>query len=359
MTDQRNVKLAKILVDYSVKVKPKDKVAITCHAPEGLPLAKEVYKAVLLKKGLPYLELAPGDLQYFYFKHATLEQIKTKPEISLFVANWADKFVSIVADKNDRELANVDHHKVLVKTKINEPVREIIMKKPWVLTYFPTFSMAHSASLSLEELEEFYYKACIRDWEKEAQKLNTLKKLLDKAETIRVIGKNTNLLLSLKGRNFEVCAGKYNMPDGEVFGCPLETQTEGHIYFDFPSIYQGKVVEGAYFEFIKGRVVKYDARSHKEFLGHTLNLDQGAKTLGEFAIGTNYGITQCMLNTLFDEKIGGTIHLALGCAYEENKDGGGKNKSAIHWDFVKDMRIKGSQVIADGKIVLKDGQIFV
>lgn len=357
MTDQRNARLAKILVDYSVKVKPKDKVAITCHSTEGLPLAKEVFKAVLLKRGLPYLELASGDLQYFYFKHASLEQIKTKPEISLFVANWADKFISVVADKNDRELANVDHHKLLLKTKTNEPVREKIMKKPWVLTYYPTYSMAHSASLSLEELEDFYYRACLRDWEKEAKKLHKLKQLLDKANTIHILGQKTNLTLGFVNRTFQVCAGQYNMPDGEVFGCPMETKTEGYIYFDFPSIYHGKVVEGAYFEFKAGRVVKINAQTNKEFLERTINIDNGAKILGEFAIGTNYGITRCMLNTLFDEKIGGTIHLALGCAYEADKDGGGNNKSAIHWDFVKDMRIKGSQVMADGIIVLKDGQI--
>lgn len=358
MTDPRNKKLAKILVEYSIKVKPKDKVLINCYSPEGLPLAKEVYKQVLLKRAYPHLDLSPGDLSFFYFKNATIEQIKTKPEIGLFLARWADKFINIVAEKNDRELANIDPKKILLKAKVNEPVKDIILKKPWVLTYYPTFSMAQTSRLSLEEMEDFYFKACLLDWPKEAKKLKKLKKILNDAQEIKVIGEKTDLKLSFKGRTFQVCAGTHNMPDGEIFSCPLETKTEGKIYFDFPSLRHGKEVIGAFFVFKNGKVVKFDAEKNKEFLKESLDIDKGARRLGEFAIGTNFGITRFMFNTLFDEKIGGTIHLALGNAYPEKEPGGGKNKSAIHWDFVKDMRKKGSKVIVDGKVILKEGKIF-
>ncbi len=359
MTDPRNTKLAKILVDYSTKVKKGDKVLISCHSHDGLSLVKEIYKLVLLKGGLPYLDLVPADLQYFYFKNASLEQIKTKPEIGLFLANWADKFISVVAEKNDRELANIDPQRILLKTKVNESVKKIILENPWVVTYYPTFSMAQTASLSLEEMEDFYFKACLCDWEKEGKKLTNLKHKLDGAAKIRVLGKKTDLTLSFTGRTFQVCAGQYNMPDGEVFSAPLETKTNGYIYFDFPSLYQSKEVTEAFFVFKNGRVVDFNAEKNKDFLAKTLEVDKGVKTLGEFAIGTNYGIDRFILNTLFDEKIGGTVHLALGCAYPEKEPGGGKNQSAIHWDFVKDMRLPGSQVIVDGKTVLKDGKVFV
>lgn len=358
MADPRNKKLAQILIEYSIKVKAKDKVLINCSGPEGLALAREVYKQVLLKKAYPHLELAAGDLKYFYFKNATLEQIKVKPEIGLFLANWADKFVNIVAEKNDRELANADPKKIVLKTKVNQPIKDIVLKKPWVFTFYPTFSLAQSASLSLEEMEDFYFKACLLDWQKQASKLKKLKKVLDNAKEVKIIGERTNLSLSFKTRTFQICAGTHNMPDGEIFSAPRETKTEGEIYFDFPSLRQGKEVRGAFFVFKQGKVVKFDAQKNKAFLKESLAIDKGAKRLGEFALGTNYNIKRFMYNTLFDEKIGGTIHLALGNAYPETESGGGKNKSAIHWDFVKDMRKKGSELIVDGKVVLKNGEIF-
>jgi len=358
MFDIRHQKLAKILINYSIRVKKGDKVLIKCSSLKGLPLAKEVYKQILLKKAFPHLELSSGDLSYFYFKNATLEQIKSKPKISLFLAQWADKFVNIVADINNRQLANVKSEKILLKAKTARPIQDIFLKKPWVLTYYPTASLAQSASLSLEEMEDFYFQACLRPWQKEAQKMKALKQILDGAKEIEVIGGKTHLFLSFKNRTFAVCAAEYNMPDGEIFSCPLETETNGEIYFDFPSLRQGKIVKGASFTFKKGKVVKFSAEENEDFLKQTLAIDKGVKTLGEFALGTNYDIQHFMYNTLFDEKIGGTIHLALGNAYPENEPGGGKNKSAIHWDFVKDMRKKGSLVLVDGKEVLKNGKIL-
>lgn len=359
MVDPRNIKLAKILVDYSVYIKKDEKVLINCYATDGLPLAKEIYKEVLLKGAYPYLDLSPGDLQFFYFNNASFDQLKTEPEIGLFLANWADKYIAVVAEKNSRELANIDPQRILLKTKANERVKEIMLKKPWVITYYPTYSMAQGAKLSLEEMEDLYYTACLQDWSKEAVKLSKLKKLLDDANEIKVIGEKTNLILGFKNRKFKICAGEYNMPDGEIFSAPQETIVGGYIYFDFPSLYQGKEVYGAEFVFKQGKVINFDAKTNKEFLTQILKIDLGAKSLGEFAIGTNYGINRFMFNTLFDEKIGGTIHLALGSAYPEAEEGGGKNQSAIHWDFVKDMRKKGSQVLADGKAILKDGKILV
>jgi aminopeptidase len=175
---------------------------------------------------------------------------------------------------------------------------------------------------------------------------------------VEVIGQRTNLSFSLKGRLAKVCDGKYNMPDGEVYGAPLDGTMNGEIYFDFPSLRFGKEVRGIYLKFSQGKVVQASALQHQTYLKKALKTDAGASRPGEFAFGANYGIQRFMLNTLFDEKIGGTIHLALGKAFEE-KEGGGKNQSAIHWDLVKDMRKKGSKVMIDGKTVLKEGKLLV
>jgi len=358
MIDLRNKKLAKILVDYSVEVKKEDKVLVECTDPRGLGLAKEVYKLVLLKKAYPYLLLGTEDLSYFFFKNASKKQLIKKPEIFDFMADWLDKSIRIRAMKNDRALSNVKSEKILLRQKTTRKVVDKILKKPWVITYYPTESMAQSASMSLDELEDFYFKACLRDWEKIGFQLKKIKKIMDNAQKIEVIGERTKLSFSLKGRLAQVCDGKFNMPDGEVFAAPLDGTMSGEIYFDFPSLRFGKEIRDIWLKFKNGKVVGSSAKQNEDFLKKALQTDVGASRPGEFAIGANYGIKRFMFNTLFDEKIGGTIHLALGKAYEE-KEGGGKNKSAIHWDLVKDMRKKGSKVVVNGRVFLQDGKILL
>ena len=173
---------------------------------------------------------------------------------------------------------------------------------------------------------------------------------MDKGKVVRLIGKDTDLTFSIENRLAKACFGERNVPDGEVFLCPVEETIEGKVYFDLPTTAFGREVQGIYLEFKKGKVVKAKAEIGQEVLEKMLATDDGAKHVGEFAIGTNPNIKQAMKNTLFDEKIAGTIHIALGRAYSE-KRGGGKNKSAIHWDLVKDMRVKGSAILIDGKKV--------
>jgi len=357
MIDERVKKLALILVDYSIKVKLKDKVFVSCSDPLGLPLAKEVYKLVLKKGAYPFLMLGTEDLDYFTFKNASLAQLKKKPEVLDFITDWLDKSIKIKAAKNDRALANISSERILLRQKAVRGILNKQIKKPWVITYYPTASMAQSAGMSLDELEDFYFSSCLQDWGKIKLKLLKVKKIMDKAKKVEIKGYKTNLSFSLKGRLSRVAAGECNMPDGEIFSAPLDGTMNGEIYFDFPSLHSGKVVKGIFLKFKEGKVVRASALQNEIHLKKVLKTDIGASRPGEFAIGANYGIKKAILNTLFDEKIGGTIHLALGKAYEE-KEGGGINKSSIHWDLVKDMRKKGSQVIIDGKTVLKDGKIF-
>jgi len=359
MTDPRNKKLAKILVEYSVGVKKGDKVVINCTSKSGLPLARPVYRLVLLKNAFPYLQLQDEYLDYVYYQYASKEQLSKKPEISLFVARWADKFINIIAESNPKELANIKPSKQALRARTIKVVKDIILNKKWVTTYYPTFGMAYASSMSLHELKDFYFKTCLKDWQKEKQKMKKLKKFLDDGRQVQIIGWKTNLRFSLKGRQACICAGEYNMPDGEVFAAPLEDSVEGSVYFDFPSVYAGKEVNGVNLTFKKGKVVSFSSTTHQRFLQQMLHTDAGAKKLGEFGVGTNYAISHFMQNILFDEKMGGTIHLAVGSSYPKKELGGGKNKSAIHWDLIKDMRKNGSKILIDGKVILKDGKIIL
>jgi len=358
MIDPRSKKLAEILVNYSIEVKKEEKVLIKCSDTAGLPLAKEIYKLVLLKKAHPYLLLGTEDLSYFFFKNASQKQLIKAPEVLNFITDWLDKSIRIGAMKNDRALSNIKSERILLRQKTVRKVFDKILKKPWVITYYPTESMAQSASMSLDELEDFYFKACLRDWENIGNKLEKIKKVMDNAIKVEIIGRRTKLCFSLKGRLAKTCAGHYNMPDGEVYSAPLDGTMNGEIYFEFPSLRSGRKIRDIWLKFKNGKVIKSSASYNQNYLKKALQIDTGASMPGEFAFGANYGIKRCMLNTLFDEKIGGTIHIALGKAYDE-KEGGGKNKSTIHWDLVKDMREKGSKVIIDGKTVLQDGRILV
>lgn len=356
MIDQRVTKLAQILTRHSIKIKKGDKVLISANR-DAWPLAKEVYKLCLKAEALPHSVYSPGDLDYFFYQNATSTQLHQKPDIDLFLANWADKFVRLYSDTNSRTLANINPKRLMITAKINEPIKKIMLKKPWVLTQFPSHSMAQSAGISLDELEDIYFQACLQDWPKIGQTLKKLKSRLDNAQKVEVIGEKTHLTLSFSNRLFQVADGRYNMPDGEVFGAPLDQKTEGQVYFDFPSLRSGNLVEDVTLTFKKGQVVKAVAQKGNQYLQTTLKTDLGAKRLGEFAIGTNYGIKKPILNTLFDEKIGGTIHMALGSAYED-KEGGGTNRSAIHWDLIKSMTKPSSVVLVNNKPILKNGKLL-
>lgn len=356
MNDHRNTQLADILVNYSIKAKPKERIMVRLSNPIGLPLAREVYKKLILAGAHPYVDISDESTAKYFFDYANEDQLTSKPEIAKFLADWADKTITIVADVNTRELAGADHHKILTRAKLLKPIRDISIKKPWVLTYYPTPAMAQDANMGYEDFCDFFYSACIRDWKKEEKYLKKLADIVTNAKVIEIKGVMTNLRMSAKGRVFIPCAGQYNMPDGEFFTAPVDDSVEGEVYFNYPLLRQGKMIRDIHLWFEKGKVVKAAASEHEDFLHKILDTDEGARRLGEFAIGTNKGVQNYMHNVLFDEKMYGTVHMALGEAYEECK---GTNKSAIHMDIVKDMTPKGSSVIADGKVILKDGKIMV
>jgi aminopeptidase len=239
------------------------------------------------------------------------------------------------------------------RRKVTKPISELILKKDnWVILEYPTNALAQDAEMSLEEYQDFVFDACNIDWSAIEKKQTKLKEVFDKGEEVHILGEDTDLTFSIKGRTANKCYGTRNMPDGEVFLAPVDDSANGHIKYTFPVIYMGKEVDGVKLWFENGKVIKATAEKNEEFLKEMIAMDEGASRLGEFGIGMNYNIQKFTKQILFDEKIGGTIHLALGMAY---KEGGGVNESALHWDMIKDLR-KGGKIILDGKTVQENGK---
>ncbi len=352
MTDPRLTTLATILVTQCIETKPMEKVWIRLTDSAGLPLAKEVYKQVILAGALPQLDIAAEGLGSWFLRHASQQQISAYPELFEFQAKHCDKSVMIVADQNLADLMGVEKNNLRIREKIVRPMKEIIMSKPWVLTYYPTASMAQGANMNLELLEDFYFTATNQNWSKVEKEMVKLVQKLKDAD-LHIVGEQTDLYMSTKGRVWIADDWKANMPGGEVFTSPIDNSVEGHVYFNYPLQRQGRMMRDIHLWFEKGQVVKATASENEDLLHHILDTDDGARRLGEVAIGGNPGIQEYMNNVLFDEKMKGTIHMAIGQSFKECK---GVNTSAVHMDMIKNMRIKGSFVKANGEMVLKDGK---
>ncbi len=355
MGDPRIKRLAEILTGWSIKIKKGDIIELN-FGVDAKELALEAYKLILQKGAIPVLHAAVPGFAYNYYKYATEEQLKKFPKIAMYEAKNTAGSIGIGADYNTKELTSIEPKKIALRSKTTRKVKDIDIKKDnWVICEFPTNALAQDAEMSLEEFEDFVYSACLKDWAKESKKQDKLKEVLDKGKRVRIVAKDTDLTFSIEGRMSRKCDGKRNMPDGEVFIAPVEDSTEGHIKYTYPAIYGGREVDGVYLEFHKGKVVKATAAKGEAFLKEMLKTDKGSRKLGEFGVGVNFGIKKFVKQILFDEKIGGTIHLALGMAYPE---GGGRNKSAVHWDMIKDLR-KGGAFYIDGKCIEKNGEFLI
>lgn len=358
MVDERIKKLAKIIVDYSVYIKKGDKVIISAGTIAE-PLVKEIYKRIIDVGAYPMLNIGFSGLSYYYYKNASKEQLKNFPKFFNYQVKNADAFIGIGAPANARELANVEPSRIAIRTKVTQPITNYIVNEKKkirrVSLDFPTNALAQDADMSLSEYEDFLYGACLQDWKKLSKRMYKTKRVLDKGKVFHIVAKDTDLKIGIKNRPFIVDDAKENMPGGEIFNAPLEKTTEGHIRFTYPAIRSGKEVTNIYLEFKKGKVVKATADKNQDFLRKMIKTDAGSQYLGEIGIGFNPKVTKFSKNLLFDEKLSHTIHLALGMAYTEC---GGTNKSALHWDIVKDLR-NGGKIYLDGKLVNKNGKWLV
>ncbi|MCD8485157.1 aminopeptidase [Candidatus Woesebacteria bacterium] len=356
MLDPRYTQLAEILVHKCVETRPGDHVWIRSISTESLPLAREVYKQIVLAGAHPIYDISDDAVSAFFYKHATAEQLNHKPDVMEFVATLADKTITIVGEPNKRELANTDPKKIVERSRLIRPVKDVIMAKPWVLTYVPTHGMAQDAQMSYDEFEDFYFTATNRNWQEVQDRMQSYAKFLTDAKDLHIVGEKTDLHMSVQGRTWIYDDWKANMPGGEVFTSPVANTVEGEIFFSFPLLRQGKIIRDIHLFFENGKVVKATASEGQDALEHLLDTDEDARRLGEVAIGGNPGITSYMYNMLFDEKMAGTIHCALGQGFEEC---GGETQSALHMDIVKDMTTPGSTITVDGKLFMKDGKIVL
>lgn len=361
--------LARILLDHSLKIKAKEKVLISVSDNGAFGLTKAVFIETLKRGAYPMLDTEIawsqgrsnlGGFAYQFYHWANEWQLGHVPrEVIEAKIKWADAYVRIVSDDNVRELANISPEKISLRARLVRPLMDpMIDSNRWILTYYPTPGMAQEAGMALDELREFYYDACLVDYRKMQEELKGLEKVMDEGKEMRIVGRQTDLRVKITGRLAQACFGERNIPDGECFLAPVTNGVNGEVYLDLPTLAYGHKVEGVHLQFEEGKVVYAKAEQGDEFLQKMLETDPGARYLGELAIGANYNITHAMLNTLFDEKIGGTIHMALGRAYKE-KRGGGENESAIHWDIVKDMRWPGSVLTIDERIILKNGKLRI
>lgn len=353
--DERIIKLAKILVHYSARVKKGESVQIVSDA-NAAPLVTAVYEEVVKAGAYPRLHVGIDGLAYIFYKNAQEHQLKHFPEVDMFEIKKTDAIIYIDGSSNKREMSSIEPKKMAMRRKVLEPISKYRVKHTkWVITLYPTHAYAQDADMSLSEFQEFVYGATNQDWEKISKQMTRKQSYLQKCKTIRIRGKDTDISMSVKGMKWVLGNGRHNMPCGEIFTAPVPNSVEGYITYDYPAVYSGKEVDGIKLEFRNGKVVRMVARKNEDFLKQMISMDAGACYLGEFGIGTNYGIRKFIKNILFDEKIGGTIHLALGQAYEECN---GKNKSALHWDMIKDLR-QGGEIIANGKIIQKNGKFRI
>jgi len=353
MFDPRLTEVAKILVDYSAKVQKGDKVYL--HSSYlALPLAQEVYRRVIRLGAFPRVQLSAPEFEYILAKEGSDEQLQYVPESLMQAFQECQVYIGLGASLNGRMMSNVDFHKVGLRDKALLPILNYrVNRMRWVIARYPTPTMAHDAFMADDEFADFYFDAMIQDWEKQNEIQDKIKARLEKADKVQILGHNTDLTFSIKNRPATKCVGQYNMPDGEIFCAPWENSTEGYIEFTYPALENGAEFPGVYLEFSQGRVVKAVTTGNQQQFDQLLATDEGAKVFGEFGIGTNYQINKFTRNTLFDEKIGGTIHLALGNAYEESL---GTNSSAIHVDIVKDLRDNG-KILLDG-VALQENGVF-
>lgn len=366
MKDIRLEKLANLLVNYSTNVKPGDNVYIRADEA-AIPYIIEVSKAVVKKGGNVTYTIIVPEINEYILKNADDKQLNYPNQLYSKIVTEADVWLTAWGSNNTRINANIASEKIRMQDLSNAKAKEIYFKRSasgelrWCGTQFPTNAEAQEADMSLAEYEDFVYGAGLLDeddpisqWKNISKKQERWVKYLDTKKMLHIVSKGTDIKINIDGRKWINCDGRVNFPDGEIFTSPVEYDINGHITFSFPAIFNGKMVENVHLEVKDGKVVNANASKGEDFLLSCLDTDKGSRYFGEVAIGTNYGIKKFTKNILFDEKIGGTIHMAVGAAMGEAR---GINKSAIHWDMICDMR-DGGEIYADNELFYKNGEFI-
>lgn len=366
MPDPRVEKLAAVLVDYSTAVRPGDLVLIEARPLAG-PLIKAVHRRVLEAGAHPQVRLGLDGVAETLLRDGSDAQLDWIAQARFIDMERSSVRISLDAAQNTRALSGVDPARQAQVGRARRELLDTMLRRAaagdlrWTATVFPTQAAAQDAEMSLDEYEDFVYSAGMLDlddpigaWSTFGATLGRRAEWLGGKREIRIVGEGTDLTIGVAGRKWIAACGKENFPDGEVFTGPVESKVDGEITFSFPAAFAGRAIEGIRLVFHAGEVMEAHASRGAEFLREMLGMDAGAKRVGEFAFGMNESIQEFTRSTLFDEKIGGTVHLALGKSYPET---GGRNESALHWDIVCDLR-GGGEVYADGELVYRDGRFL-
>lgn len=369
MADIRVQKYAKILVEHSVRVKPGDRILLE-GTTAAEPLLKELYIQILEKGGHPHLMMAlPGTMPFsqdeMHLTYASDAQLDFVPTFYKLAYEQFEGRIRVHSATNTKGTTNIDGAKIARRAKATAVITDAQFRRgatdefKWCTTLYPTEAYAQDAGMSLMEYEDFVFGAVhaneddpIAFWNTVKEKQKSAAEFMKGKSQVVLRGSNVDLTLSIKGRTFINSYGTHNMPDGEIYTGPVEDSANGWVKFTYPANYGGTSVEGAELTFSNGRVTSANAEKNLDFLIKTLDSDERSRYIGEFAIGTNFDIQKFTGNILFDEKIGGSFHMALGNGYPET---GSKNKSVIHWDMICDMRTD-SEILVDGELFYKNGQ---
>jgi len=367
MRDPRIEALARVVVNYSLELEEGQTFLISGGAVAG-PFLQALYEETLRAGANPVLDLSLEGTQPAFYELASDAQIDWVSPVQRWGFTEADARVRVLSETNVRELSSIPPERQTRRQKATHPYMQKMMERSaagelrWNVTLFPTNAYAATAGMSLRQFEDFYYRACLCEepdpvaaWEQAAAETYRLADWIEGREEVHVKGPGTDLKLNVADRHFKPADGKYNMPDGEFFTGPVEDSAEGEISFHLPATYAGREVAGVRFRFEAGKVVDASADRGEDFLFEMLDTDEGARRLGELGIGTNFGIAAGTGEILLDEKIGGTVHLAVGESYPET---GGVNQSAIHWDMICDLR-RGGSITVDGELLQEDGKFVV
>jgi len=370
MADPRLVEFANLLVNYSTRVRPGDRVAVRGFPLTGAaqPLILELVQQILSAGGHPHVLMQPEGAGTLFLQQANDDQLDYVNPWVRMISESFDVDLRISSASNTRANSNLDPARMNRWREANKEVIDTWFRRTgsgalrWVATRFPTPAYAQDAEMSLVEFEDFFYRSCyidqddpIESWSSLATTQARAVERLNRARSLHLRGPDIDLQLDIAGRKFIACSGETNMPDGEIFTGPVEESASGWVRFSYPCIYVGVEVEGVELRFEQGRVVEARATKNEQYLQSTLASDAGASYLGELGIGTNTNIQRFSRSMLFDEKMAGTIHLALGGGYPET---GSKNHSSIHWDMLVDMRHE-AELLADGELIYRNGEFLL
>ncbi len=356
--DERINKLAKNLVNYSCNLQKGEKVLISSGGFYDMPLVKALIKETYKVGAIPFVEINHNSIQREILLNTSEEQLNLMADIDCKRMEAMDAYIGIGAQDNNSELADVPSENMklyssLYSKRVHQDIR---LNKKWVVLRYPTPNMAQSAGTSLEAFEDFYFKVCNLDYSKMSKAMDNLVTLMEKTDKVRIVAKDTDISFSIKGIPAIKCAGEMNIPDGEVYSAPVKDSINGYITYNTSSEYQGFTYENVHLEFENGKIVKATAND-TERINKVFDSDEGARYIGEFAIGVNPYILKPMNNILFDEKIMGSIHFTPGNAYDDADNG---NRSSVHWDLVliQTKEYGGGEIYFDDVLIRKDG-LFV